>query len=191
MLESNYTEILEICEEIEKEEQIKVFGPQIELNLVNPTNVDEPPVEVVKVAPTVVVEVEEESSVEVLEARACKEKEMENQVEGTGNETVLTSVEKKLGDQAVGTGDEPVLKSGKKEMGDEVVQTGDEPVHEAVAERTGAEPVLEDVEMGTGDEPVHDMGVGDFHFEDYPGDDFEKVGEFTPEDTHNHPLPYS
>ena len=26
------------------------------------------------------------------------------------------------------------------------------------------------------------MEVGDSHFEDYPGDDFEKVGEFTPEE---------
>ena len=32
--------------------------------------------------------------------------------------------------------------------------------------------MLKDVEMGTGDEPVHDMGVGDSHFEDYPGNDF-------------------
>ena len=55
MLESNYTEILEICEEIEKKEQLEVFGPQIELNLVNPTDIGEPPVEVVGVAPTVVV----------------------------------------------------------------------------------------------------------------------------------------
>jgi len=98
------------------------------------------------VAPTVVV-VEEESSVEVLEASA--------------------SVEKEMGDQAVGTGDEPVLAT--------------------VEERTGAEPVLEDVEMGTGDVPVHDTGVGDSHFEDYPGDDFEKMGDFTPEETPQSP----
>ena len=37
--------------------------------------------------------------------------------------------------------------------------------------------------MGTGDVLVHDTGVGDSHFEDYSGDDFEKVGEFTPEET--------
>ena len=41
--------------------------------------------------------------------------------------------------------------------------------------------------MGTRDAPVHDMGDGDSHFEDYPGDDFEKVGEFTPEKTPQSP----
>jgi len=147
VLESNYTEILEICGEIEEEEQLEVFGPQIELNFKNSTDVGEPPIEVTGVAPTVVVEVEEESSMEVLEARA--------------------SVEKEMGDQAVGTGDEPVL--------------------ETVEERTGAEPVLEDVEMGTADMPVHDTGTGDSHFKDYSGDDFEKVGEFTVEETSQSP----
>jgi len=29
VLESEYTKILEICEEIEKEEHLEVFGPQI------------------------------------------------------------------------------------------------------------------------------------------------------------------
>ena len=75
MLESNSTEILKICGEIE-EEQLEVFGPQIELNLENPTDVGEPPIEVAGVAPTRVVEVKEVSSVEVLEARASVEKEM-------------------------------------------------------------------------------------------------------------------
>ena len=148
MLESNYTEILEICGEIDEEEQLEVFGPQIELNFKNPTDVGEPPIEVTGVAPTGVVEAEEESSVEVLEARASVEKEMR----------------------------------------DQAVRTGDEPVRETVEERTGTEPVLEDVEMGTGDMAVHDMGAGDSHFEDYPGDDFEKVGEFTPEETSQSPI---
>jgi len=49
--------------------------------------------------------------------------------------------------------------------------------------RTEEVPVLADVEMETGDMPVHEMEVGVSHFEDYPGDDFEKVGEFTPEKT--------
>jgi len=31
------------------------------------------------------------------------------------------------------------------------------------------------------------MGVGDSFFEDYPGDDFEKVGKFTPEKTPQSP----
>jgi len=30
--------------------------------------------------------------------------------------------------------------------------------------------------------PVHDMEAGDSHFEDFPGDDFEQVGEFVPEE---------
>ena len=58
--------ILEICEEIEVENLIEVFGPQIELNLENSEDLGKPPVEIAGVAPTVVVEVEEESSVEVL-----------------------------------------------------------------------------------------------------------------------------
>ena len=128
------------CEEIEEEEHLEVFGPRIELNLENPSDMGEPPVEVAGVAPTVVV-VEEESSVEVLEASASME----------------------------------------KEMGDQTVRIGDEPVRATVEEKTGTEPVLEDVEMGTWDVSVHDTGVGDSHFEDYTGDDFEKVGEFTPE----------
>ena len=45
----------------------------------NPTDVGEPPVEVAGVAPIEVVEVEEESSVEVLVARASVEKEMRDQ----------------------------------------------------------------------------------------------------------------
>jgi len=53
--------------------------------------------------------------------------------------------------------------------------------------RTGKEPVLDDVMMRTGNEPVHNMGMGDSHFEDYPGDDFEKVGEYTPEETFQSP----
>ena len=45
---------------------MRFFGLQIELNLENPTELGKPPVEVAGVAPTAVVEVEEESSVEVL-----------------------------------------------------------------------------------------------------------------------------
>jgi len=146
-LKQNYLKILKICDEIEEKEHLEVFGPQIELNLENPSDMGKPLVEVAGVAPTVV-EVEEESSVEVLEAR--------------------DSVDKEMGDQAMRTGDEPVL--------------------ETVEERTGAKPVLEDVEMGTEDMHVHDIGVDDSHFEDYPGDDFEKVGEFTSADTPQTPV---
>ena len=119
-------EVLKICDEVEEEEPLEVFGPQIELNLSNPTDMGEPPVEAAGVAPTVVVEVEEESSVEIVEAKA--------------------SVEKMVGDQAEGTGSTPVLASAEKELGDQVVGAADKPAHEIVEERTGDEPVLMDVE---------------------------------------------
>ena len=140
-------------------------------------DVGEPPVEAARVAPTVVVEVEEESSVELVEAR--------------------DSVEKMVGDKAEGTRSTPVLETIEKELGDQAVKAGGEPAHETVEERTGDEPILMDVEearigvvpvleaegLRTGNEHVHDMGFGDSHLEDYPGDDFEKVREYTPEET--------
>jgi len=70
---------------------------------------------------------------------------------------------------------------------DQAVRTGDAPVREVMEERTGAEPVPEDVEEETGAIPVWETGEGDLHLEDYPGDDFEKVGEFTPEETSQTP----
>ena len=94
-----------------------------------------PPVEAAGVAPTVMVEVEEESSVELVEARV--------------------SIEKIVGDQAGGTGSTPVLETIEKELGDQAVEAGGEPVHEIVEERTGDEPVLMDVEEArTGVVPV-------------------------------------
>jgi len=38
-------------------------------------------------------------------------------------------------------------------------------------------------EMGTGDSPILRVGEGDSFFGDYPGDDFEKVGEINLEET--------
>ena len=100
----------------------------------NPEDLGEPPVEVAGVAPTVVVEVEEESSMEVL---SSVEKTKRDQAEGTGSEPVLEAAKTKLGGQAVRTG-EPVHKedrSGEKpdlmEV-DQVVRTGGDLVHEAV-----------------------------------------------------------
>ena len=52
---------------------------------------------------------------------------------------------------------------------------------------TGAEPVLEAVEMGSGGTPVLRAEGGDSFFEDCPGDDFEKVGEITPKETPQSP----
>ena len=61
------SEIEKICDEIEVEDSIEDFGPQIEPNLENPEDLEEPPVEIAGVASTEVVEVEEEdSSVEFL-----------------------------------------------------------------------------------------------------------------------------
>jgi len=98
VLESNYFEILEICEEFEEKKHLEVFGPQIELDLSNPSDMGEPAVEVAGVAPTVVEEVEEESSVEVLEARAFVEKETRDQAVRIGVEPILASVEMEIGE---------------------------------------------------------------------------------------------
>jgi len=59
---------------------------------------------------------------------------------------------------------------------DQAVQTGDAPVREVMEERTGVKPIPEEVEEEIGAMPVRETGEGDLHFEDYPGDDFEKVG---------------
>jgi len=108
-------EFEKICDEIEAEDSIEDFGPQIELNLKNPEDLGEPPVEVARAAPTEVVEVEEEdSSIEFL----VSEKTMKgDQTEGTGAESVSEAAELKREGQTVGTG-EPVL---------EVDRSGEEP----------------------------------------------------------------
>ena len=141
----------------------------------------EPPVEVPGVVPTVVVEEEEESSVEVL---ASGKKMMRDQAEGTGAKPVPEAAELKWGDQVMGTGElvHEENRSGEEpdlmEV-DQAVRTGDAPVREVMEERTGAEPVPEVVKEETGAIPIRETGEGDLHFKDYPGDDFEKVGEFT------------
>jgi len=150
----------------------------------------EPPVEVAEVAPTEVVEVEEEdSSVEFL----VSEKEMKrDQADGTGAMPVPEAAESKRDGQSIGTG-EPVLevdRSGEEPDLMEVnpaVRTRDAPVREVMEERTGVEPVPKEAVEETGAMPVRKTGEGDLHFEDYPGDDFEKVGEFTPEETSQTP----
>jgi len=128
-----------------------------------------------------------------VEVLASVEKKMGDQAEGTGSEPVLEAAETMLGEQAMGIG-EPVRmedRSGEEpnlmEV-DQVVRTGGEPVHEAVEVKTGAEPVPEDVTVGTGDIPVREVGEGDLHSEDYCGDDFEKVGEYSPEEPSQSPL---
>ena len=155
-LKSEFSEILEICEKVELEDPIEVFGPQIDLILENPTELEKPPVEVAGVAPTVVVEVEEESSMEV---PASVEKTMRDQAEGTRSEPVLEAAETKLGDEAVRTGEHVHEEDRSGEEPDlmevdQAVRTGDAPVREVMEERTGAEPVPEEVEEETGAMPV-------------------------------------
>jgi len=70
---------------------------------------------------------------------------------------------------------------------DQAVQTGEAPVREGLEERTGVEPVPKKAVEETGAMPIRETGEGDLHFDDYPGDDFEKVGEFTPEETSQTP----
>jgi len=114
---------------------------------------------------------------------------MRDHGEGTWSTPVLEPAEKELGDHAVGAGDEPAHETVKERTGEEPVlmdveetRTGDVPVLEAEELRTGEEPVPAGVEMGTGDMPVREMEVGDSHYEDLPGDDFEQAGEFMPEE---------
>ena len=162
-------EFEKICDEIEAEESIEDFGPQIELNLENPEDLGEPPVEVVGVAPTEVIEVEEEDSfVEFL----ASEKEMKgDQADGTGAVPVPEAAESKREGQSVGTG-EPILKidiSGEEPDQIEVdptVRTGEAPIREVMEETTRVEPVPKEVEQDTRAMPVRETGEGDLHFED-------------------------
>jgi len=184
------TKFERICDEIEVKDPIEVVRPQIELDLGEGSSIHdvEPPVKVPGVVPTMEVE-EEDSSVEML----VPEKEMKrDQAEGTGTEPVPEDAELSREGQSVGT-EEPVLevdRSGEQPDMMEVDQTGrtgDAPVHAGLEERIGAKPVLEEAVEDAGPMPFRETGEGDLHFDDYPGDDFEKVGEFTPEETSQTP----
>jgi len=70
---------------------------------------------------------------------------------------------------------------------DQAIRIGAAPVCEVMEVRTGAEPILEEAVEETGAMPIRETGEGELHFEDYPGDDFEKVREFTPEETSQTP----
>jgi len=174
------SEIGEICEEIEVEDSIEACVPQIKLSLENPIDLGEPPVEAAGLAPTVVVEVEEDSSVEVL---ASMEKKAKDQVEGTGAEPVPETAEIGLRDQSERTVEETVHDV-------EEAKIGAEPVLEKMKDRSGAEPDLMEVEEAVRprDELVHEVEESDLFFKDYPGDDFEKVEEYTQEETSQTPL---
>jgi len=86
--------------------------------------------------------------------------------------------------QAVGTGG-PVLvmdrSGGEPDLmeTDEAVRIGDVPVREATETGTGSEPVPEEAERGAGAVPDLESGEGDLRFEAFPGDEFDKMGDFT------------
>ena len=108
-------EFEKICDEIEVDDSIEDFGPQIELNLENPEDLGGSPVEVARVAPTEMVEVEEEES--SMEFLASGKKMVREQAEEIGVVPVPEAAELKREGQTVGTG-EPVL---------EVDRSGEEP----------------------------------------------------------------
>jgi len=112
------------------------------------------------VAPTM--EVEDESSVEVLEAKASVQKD-------TRAEPVYESMEERISAEPV-------------HMDVEEIRIGVEPVLEAEEMRIREELVPADVEMGTGDMPVHEK-VGQFTPEKTPQTPAEPVSEIPAEET--------
>ena len=63
------------------------------------------------------------------------------------------------------------------------MRTGVAPVQEVLETGTKPEPVPEEVEQSTGGIPGLGSGQGDLRFEDFPNDEFEKVGELSPEES--------
>jgi len=104
------------------------------------------------------------------------EREMKSdQAEGTGGALVPKDAQLKKEGMVIGTG----------EPAPDASRSGEEPDLMEVdpAIRTGGGPIREEAAeaAGTG----FDLGSreGDLRFEDFPGDEFEKVGEFTPEES--------
>jgi len=115
-----------------------------------------------------------------------------DQAEGTGTEPVPEDVKLRREGQAVGTG-EPVLdmdRSGEEpnlmEI-DTAIRIGNVPVREVIKEGTGTEPVPEEAVTEAGAVPVQGIGEDDRHFEDFPKDEFDRVGDFTPEESSQTP----
>jgi len=193
----------QICVEIEEEERVAFVGPQIKLDMGEGSSIhdDLPAVEVPGVVPTVVVE-EEDSSVEII----ISGKEMKpDQAEATGGEPVPEDAQSRREGLVVGTGEpvpdvgrsgeepdlmevDPVVRTGEVPV-QEVVEEGTrlEPIPEVAEERTGGELVHEEAAEAAGAEPIQGIGEDDLHFEDFPGDEFMKVGEFTPEESSQTP----
>ena len=126
-LELHVVEILEICDEVAIEDSSKAFGPLIELGLGEGSSIHdsgEPPVEAAGVAPTMVFEEEEESSIEIPKARASVEKKKRDQALRAVDKTVHDTVEQGTGAgllrmdvNEVRTWVEPIFETVEKEMG--------------------------------------------------------------------------
>jgi len=163
-IESHVSALLEICDEVEIEDPIEVFGPQIVLDLGEGSSIhdDEPTVEVPGVVPTVKIE-EGDSFVKII---ISAEEMKKDQAEGTGTEPVPEDVILKREGQAVGTG-EPVLdldRSGEEPDlmdVDSAVRTGKVPVREILKTGIGAVSVSKEAGERTGGEPVLEEAVGE------------------------------
>jgi len=163
------SKLVEVCDETESEELIEFVGPQIVLDLGEGSSIldEEPTVEVPDVVPTVVVE-EEDSSVEVL---ISGEKMKADQAEGTGTEPVPDEAVVREVVQVVGIG-EPIPGDDRSGEAPDLMEVD-------LVVRTGGSPVREE---GTEARPDLGSSEGDLRMEDFPGDDFEKVGDFHPEE---------
>ena len=173
----------QICAEIEEEERVKLGCSEL-LEICDEIESEEPAVEVPDVVPTVEIK-EEDSSVEVF---ISGEKMRREQAEGTGSETVPEEALAKEDVQVVRTGESvpEVDRSGDEPDLMEVdvcVRTGEVPVLEAIGEGARPELVPEEGEKGSGVFSDLGSGEGDLHFEDFPGDEFERVGDFAAEES--------
>jgi len=187
-------------------------GPQIELDLGEGSSIfdEEPAVEASKEVSTGVVD-EEDSSVEfVVSGKETMTNQAEGaggepvpedaqmmeagvaigtgepvpEVDRSGAAPDLMEI-----DAAVRTGEVPVLEEVDEgtrpepvpDVGEE--KTGEAPVQEILEAGTGSEPVPEEVEQGAGAVPDLGSGEGDLHIEDFPGDEFERVGDLVAEES--------
>ena len=219
-VESGYMEILEIVDETELKVCEVLVGPQIELDLGEGNSVDDvdPVVEVPRGVPMVVVE-DEDSSVEFVTARKTTpdqaegtravpvpdEAQLVDAAEIVGTREPVLSSNVRSGtepdpmdvDVRIRTGEVPVLAEivegtgSALGPGESVDQTGEVPVQGGVGTGIGQEPVPEEVEQYSGGAPEVGSGLGDLRLEDFPSDEFEKVGELSPEESAQTPLALS
>ena len=189
---SGFLEILEIVDETELEVSKVFVGPQIELFLGEETLEDgaEQVEEVPRGVPMVMVE-DDGSSVEIISTREI----IPDQAEGTEKASVpVSSSDDRSGaepdpmDVDARTGEVPVQTGFELGRGDSVDRTGEVPVQEVVGTGTRQEPVPAEVEQYSGGALEMDSGLGALRIEDFPGDEFEKVRELSPEGSTETPL---